>query len=186
VPHNLIPFQGSPVSLLTFQKATCLKLFNVLWIQEKKGTQVYMSECTKASHSQRMWVKVSFSAPHILIRDYWVASLSEVISLKVLLPVRRPVTTLDCVLLKDNTVTIVKQTDVNMYCICLAQDSGLYRDSMDIAVTYNVTHFLHEKRMVLCTFTTRIQSSGNSQSKYGLLIGFSSPVTISRQTTLPT
>ena len=67
------------------------------------------------------------------IRDYWAGTLNEAISLKVLCPV----TTLDCVLLKDNTVTKVKQTDVSMYWICLAQDNGLYRDRMDIAVTYS-------------------------------------------------
>jgi len=53
-----------------------------------------------ASHSHRMWAEVSFSAPHLLHNGLSDSPIWWSCLLRVLCPVRRPVTTLDFVLLK--------------------------------------------------------------------------------------
>jgi hypothetical protein len=60
----------------------------------------------KASHSQRMWAEVSFPAWHLL--HNWVpdSPIRWKCLLRELCPVRRPLTTVDCVLLKDRSLTL--------------------------------------------------------------------------------
>ena len=99
VPHNLITVQGSPVPLLKFQITPRLQL-NVLWIQEKESRYTCLSEA-RASHSQRMRAEVSSSAPHLLHEGLLVSPIKWRCIHRVWCPVRRPITTLDCVLLKD-------------------------------------------------------------------------------------
>jgi hypothetical protein len=78
----------------------------------------------KASHSHKMWTEVSSSVPHFLQMGL---SLSLIICrclLKVLCPVSRPITTLDCVLLKDNNLAPVARLgpEVNSQaCLCVLQ-----------------------------------------------------------------
>jgi hypothetical protein len=60
----------------------------------------------KASPSQRMWVEVSSSAPHLLHDGLSDSPIRWRYLLRVLRPVRRPVTTLDCVLLKDRNLAL--------------------------------------------------------------------------------
>ena len=77
---------------------------DVLWLQEE-GAQIHVSVWAKASHSQRMWAKVSSSAPHLLH-----SGLSDIpVRWKVLCPVRMPVTALDVVLLKDRTLALASR-----------------------------------------------------------------------------
>jgi hypothetical protein len=57
----------------------------------------------KASHSHKMWTEVSFSVPHFLQMGSLRNPIICKCLLKVLCPVSRPITTLDCVLLKDNS-----------------------------------------------------------------------------------
>ena len=59
----------------------------------------------KASHSQKMWAKV-FSAPHLLHNGLSDNPISWRCLLRVLCLVRRPVTTLNCVLLKDRNLAL--------------------------------------------------------------------------------
>jgi len=56
----------------------------------------------KPSHSHKMWTEVSSSMPHFLQVGLLLSPITYKCLLKVLCPARRPVTTLDCVLLKDN------------------------------------------------------------------------------------
>ena len=60
----------------------------------------------KASHSQRIWADVSSSAPHFLHSGLSDNPIRLRCLLKVLCPVRRPVTALDCVLLKDRNLAL--------------------------------------------------------------------------------
>jgi hypothetical protein len=62
---------------------------------------VYLSEA-KASHSHKMWNEVSSSVPHFLQMGLLLSPIIYRYLLKVLCPVSRPITTLDCVLLKEN------------------------------------------------------------------------------------
>jgi hypothetical protein len=67
-----------------------------------------MSE-TKASHSHKMWT-ASSSAPYFLQVRLLLSLIICKYFLKVLCPVRRPITTLNCVLLKDSNWALVARS----------------------------------------------------------------------------
>jgi hypothetical protein len=100
VPQNLIPAQGSPVPLLKFQMAPRLKLLMSCGSKTKEPRCTSLSEA-KATHTQRMWAEVSSSASQLLHKGLLVSPINRRCLLKVLCPVGRPITTVDCVLLKD-------------------------------------------------------------------------------------
>jgi hypothetical protein len=60
----------------------------------------------KASHSQRMWTEVSSSAQHLLHNGLSDSPIRWRCFLRVLCPVRRPVTVLDWILLKDRNLAL--------------------------------------------------------------------------------
>jgi len=88
---------GSPVSLLIILMSSGSK--------EKEPRYASLSAAT-ASHPQRMWVEVSSSAPHPLHNGLSDSPIRWRCLLGVLRPVRRSVTALDCVLLKDKNLTL--------------------------------------------------------------------------------
>jgi hypothetical protein len=61
----------------------------------------------KASHSHKMCTEVPSSVPHFLQVGLLLSPRIYKCLLKVLCPVSRPITTLDCVLLKDNNQALV-------------------------------------------------------------------------------
>ena len=69
----------------------------------------------KASHSHRMWAEVSSSTPHLLHKGLLVSPIKWRCLFKVLGPVRRPVTTLDCVLLKDKSLVCTRTRARNQF-----------------------------------------------------------------------
>jgi hypothetical protein len=73
--------------------------------KKKEPRYACLSEA-RASHSQRMWAEVSSSVPHLLHNGLSDSPSRWRCLLKVLCPVRRPVTTLDCVLLKDRSLAL--------------------------------------------------------------------------------
>jgi hypothetical protein len=103
VPHNLIPVQGNPVPSLKCQMAPRCRLLMFSGSKKKELRYTCLSEA-KASHSQRMWAEVSYSAPHLLHKGLFLSTIKRRYVLKVLCPVRWPITTLDCVLLKEKSV----------------------------------------------------------------------------------
>jgi hypothetical protein len=60
----------------------------------------------KASHSQRVWAEVSSSAPHLLHNGLSDSPIKLICLLRVLCTVRRPVTTLNCIQLKDRNLAL--------------------------------------------------------------------------------
>ena len=72
---------------------------------KKKPRYTCLSEA-KASHSQRVWAEVSSSAPHLLHSGLSDSPIRWICLLMVLCPVRRPVTALDCVQLKDRNLAL--------------------------------------------------------------------------------
>ena len=60
----------------------------------------------RASHQQRRWAEVSSSAPHLLHNGLSDNPIGWRYFLRVLCPVWRPVTTPDCVLLKDRNLAL--------------------------------------------------------------------------------
>jgi hypothetical protein len=105
VPHKLIPVQGSPDRLLNFQMAPRLRHLLFSESNEKEPRYACLNE-TKASHSHRMWTEFSSSVPHLLHKGFLINPIQWRCLLRVLCPVRRPITTLDCVLLQDNNLVI--------------------------------------------------------------------------------
>jgi hypothetical protein len=94
LPHNLIPVQRSHAPSLKFQMALRLKLLMSSGSEKKEPRYACVSEA-KASHSPRMWGEVSSSAPHLIHKGLLVSPIKWRCLLRVLWPVRRPLTNLD-------------------------------------------------------------------------------------------
>jgi len=119
-----MPGQGSPFPLLKFQMAPRLKLL-IFCRSQKKSPDMYVwvkprlhthTECGLRFHPL---LHISY------IRDYWSLSLSEDVFLKILCPVRRPVTTPDCVLLKDKKCFV--RFNLNFLAMIWFQCTVIYR-----------------------------------------------------------
>ena len=74
---------------------------------KKKEPRYACLSAAKASHSHKMWTEVSSSVPHFLRMGLLLSPTIYKCLHKVLRPVRRPITTLDCVLFKDNNRALV-------------------------------------------------------------------------------
>jgi hypothetical protein len=91
--------------------------------KQKEPRCACLSEA-KASHSHRMWTEVSSSVPHFLQVGLLLSPITYKCLLKALCPIRRPITTLDCVLLKDNNQALVASLgpEINSpACLCVLQ-----------------------------------------------------------------
>ena len=73
--------------------------------KKKEPRYTCLSEA-RTSHSQRMWAEVSSSAPHLLHSGLSDSPVRWRCLLRVLCRVRRPLTALDCVLLKDRNLAL--------------------------------------------------------------------------------
>jgi hypothetical protein len=104
-PFCPISIHGSPIILLKFQMAPKLILLMSSGSKKKQPRYTCLSEA-KDSHSQRMWAEVSSSAPHLLHSGLSSSPSRWRCLLRVLSPGRRPVTALDCVLLKDRNLAL--------------------------------------------------------------------------------
>jgi len=80
--------------------------------RKKEPRCVCLSDA-KASHSHKMWTEISSSVPHFLQMGLLLSPITYKCLLKVLRPARRPVTTLDCVLLKDNNWALSQVRPIN-------------------------------------------------------------------------
>jgi len=81
----------------------------IIIIKKKEPRCVCLREA-KASQSHKMWTEVSSSVPHFLQVGLLLSLTVHKCLLKVLCPVSKPATTLDCVLLKDNSEAAVHIT----------------------------------------------------------------------------
>jgi hypothetical protein len=91
--------------------------------KKKEPRYACLSEA-KAAHSYKMWTEVSSSVPHFLQVVLLLSPIVHKCLLKVLCPVRRPITTLDCVLLKGNNRALVARSgpEINSRaCLCVLQ-----------------------------------------------------------------
>ena len=91
--------------------------------KKKEPKYVYLSEA-KASHSHKMWNEVSSSVPDFLQMGLLLSPIIYRCLLKVLYPVSRPITTLDCVLLGENNQAFVARSgpEINpRACLCVLQ-----------------------------------------------------------------
>ena len=76
---------------------------------KKKEPRYVCVREARASHSHRMWAEVSSSAPHLLRSGMSDSPIRWRCLLRVLCPVRRPVTALDFVLLKDRNLALARR-----------------------------------------------------------------------------
>jgi len=97
----------SPVLLAEFQMTPILSFLISSGSKKKEPRCVCLSEA-KVSHSHRMWPEVSSSVPHFLQVGLLLGPIIYKCLRKVLCPVRRSVTTLDCALFKDNRVLVAR------------------------------------------------------------------------------
>jgi len=89
---------------------------------QKEPRYTCLSEA-KTLHSHIMWAEVSSSAPHLLYNGLSDSPIRWRCLLRVLYPVRRLVTALDCVLLKDRNVALVPRQgpEINSWaCLCMS------------------------------------------------------------------
>jgi hypothetical protein len=104
---------GSPAALPKSQMAPRLT-FLISSGSRKEPRYTCLSKA-KASHRQRIWANVSSCALHFLHNGPSIIPIKWRSLLRVLCLVRRPVTTLDCILLKDKSLALVprKGPDIN-------------------------------------------------------------------------
>jgi len=98
--HDLIVGKRSPVPL-KFQMAPIIRFIISSGSKKKEHRYACLSEA-QAPHTYRMWTEVSSSVPHLLQVGLLLNPIKYTYLFRVLWAVRRPVTTLDCVLLKDS------------------------------------------------------------------------------------
>jgi hypothetical protein len=110
-----ILIHGSSVSLPKFQKAPkCIFLISS-GTKKEELRYTCLSEA-KASHSQRILAEVSSSAPHLLHNGLSDSPIKQICLLRVLCPVRRPIITLDYVLLKDKNLAMAPRQGPKISC----------------------------------------------------------------------
>ena len=94
-----------------------LTLFGTCWFLSKYSVlyiyliplnvrRACLSEA-KASHAPKMWTEVSSSVPHFVLMGLLLNPITYKCLLKLLRAVRRPITTLHCVLIKDSNRVFV-------------------------------------------------------------------------------
>jgi len=94
--------------------------------KKKEPRHVCLSEA-KASHAHRMWTEVSSLVPHFRLMGLLLSPITYKCLLRVLCPVRRPTTTLDCVLLRDNYQALVARLGPKINSrVCLYVLQGLH------------------------------------------------------------
>ena len=106
---------GSLVTLLKFQMASKLRLLISSGSKKEEPRYPCLSEA-KAPHSQRMWAEVSSLTPHLLHNGLSSSPGRWRCLFRVLCPVRRPVATLDWVLLKVRNLALVPRLGPEINC----------------------------------------------------------------------
>ena len=79
-----------------FQMAPIISFLIFPGSKKKEPRYECLSEA-KVSHSHKMWTDVSSSAPHFLQMGLLLSAITYKCLLRVLGPVRRPITALNCV-----------------------------------------------------------------------------------------
>jgi hypothetical protein len=117
----------SPVTLPKFQVAPRLT-FLIFSDSRKKGPRNSCLSEAKASHRQRIWAKVSSSDPHFLHNGLSMSPTKCRCPLRVLCPVRRPATSLECILLNDKSLAFVPRQgpEINSRAVVITQVVCIY------------------------------------------------------------
>jgi hypothetical protein len=127
--------------LAKFQVAPILSFLISSGSKKKEPRCVCLSEA-KASHSHKMWTEVSFSVPHFLQVGLLLSPIIYKCLLKVLCPVMRPITTLDCAILKDNNRALVARSGPEINSrdrLCVLQGPG---HNTSTRCWFSIQHFI--------------------------------------------
>jgi hypothetical protein len=106
VPHVLLLNYRSTIPLANFQMAPIFS-FLILSGSKKKGPRYECLSEARASHAHKTGAGVSSSVPHCLQMGLFLSPTTYKCHLRVVCPVRRPMTPLDYVLLNDNNHALV-------------------------------------------------------------------------------
>ena len=90
----------------------------------KKKEPRYVCLKTKPPYSHKMWTEFSSSIPHFLQVGLLLSPITQTCLLKLLCPVRRTITILDCVLLQENNRDLVSRLGPEISsrtCLCVLQ-----------------------------------------------------------------
>ena len=113
--------------------------------KKKDARCVCMSEA-KAAPSHKMWTEVSSSLPHFLQVGLLLSPVTYKCLLKVLCPVRRPITTLDCATPKDINRALVARSGPEITsgaCLCVLQGPHHHRLSHhNTRCWFSIQHFV--------------------------------------------
>ena len=112
VPCSVLNYR-SPVPLSEFQMAPILSFLISSGSKKKEPRYVCLSEA-KASHSHKIWTEISSSVPHFLQVGLLLSPIVYRCLHNVLCPVSRPITTMDCVPLKDNNRDLVARSTASV------------------------------------------------------------------------
>jgi hypothetical protein len=95
-----------PCSFSKFRMAPTFSFLISSGSKKKEPRYECLSEA-RGSHAHKTWTDVSSSAPHLIQMELLLSLITYKCRLRVPCPVRRPMTTPDCVLLKDNNRALV-------------------------------------------------------------------------------
>jgi len=143
--------------------------------KKKEPRCVCLSEA-KVSHSHKMRTEISSSEPHFLQAKLLLSPIIYKCLLKVLCPVRRPITTLDSVLLKDNNRALVARSgpEINPWaCLCVLQ--GTHHNTR---CCFLIQHFIF--LLIVCLETPKKGSGPTNiwaKLSHGSLLAISFPHT---------
>ena len=121
MPHVLLLNYRSPIPLANFQMVPIFS-FLISSGSKKEPRFECLSEA-RASHSHKTSTEVS-SPVHFLQMGLLLSPITYKCHLRVLCPTRRPITTLDCVLLKDNNHALLAKFGLEINspaCLCVLQ-----------------------------------------------------------------
>ena len=111
VPHILYQAIGTLFPWQSSRWPPCLVPLYLPGPKRRNPRYAWLSEA-KVSHSHKMWTEVSSSVPNFIHMGSLHSPMICTCLLKVLCPVSRPITTLDCVLLKGSFHHSLNHTEI--------------------------------------------------------------------------
>jgi len=125
--------------------------FLIYSVSKKKEPRYICLSETKSSPSHKMWTEVSSSVPHFLHVGLLLSPIVYKCLVKVLRPVSGPITSLDCVQLKDNNQALVARSgpEINSQaCLCVLQGPR-----HNTRCCFSIQHFIFP--LIFCLETPR-------------------------------
>jgi len=143
---------------------------NILWLQEE-GAQMCMSEWSQSFTLTENVGRGSSSAPHLPHSGLSDSPIRWRCLLRVLCPVRRPVTALNCVLVKDRNLALApgQGPEINSWaCLWLSPRPR-----------HHIQCWLTNQRLILCIFCLDTPKAGSGPTNFRTELSLASSSAIS-------